>query len=72
MTVGIGRIDRTRSTPAKLRAPASRVATDPKMRDDHLCVRFPDCGKPLTKIAVVNEDPFCSTVCCRLYYEVPR
>jgi hypothetical protein len=26
------------------------------------------CGKPLTEQAVVNEDPFCSTVCCRLHH----
>lgn len=61
--------DRSQAKPAKMRAPASRVATDPKMRDDETCY-FEDCGKPLTRIGVANLDPFCSTVCCRLYYEV--
>lgn len=54
-------------TRGKLRAPAQRVATDPRMRDDHVCV-VAECDKPLTSIAVANEDPFCSTVCCRAYY----
>jgi hypothetical protein len=61
-------IDRSRSTPAKLRAPAQRVATDPKPRDDGTCL-FEDCGKPLPRIGVLNADPFCSTVCCRRWYE---
>lgn len=61
------RIDRSKSSPAKLRAQPSRVATDPRMRDDRTCVAA-ECDKPLTPIAVANEDPFCSTVCCRAYY----
>lgn len=60
-------IDRTKSTPSKLRAAPARVATDPKPTDDGLCVMV-DCDKPRTRIAELNGDPFCSTVCCRRWY----
>jgi len=65
------RIDRSKSSPGKLRAPAQRVHTDPPLRPDHMCV-VEGCGRPLTRIAVANEDPFCSTVCCRAYYGAER
>lgn len=51
--------------------PPSRVATDPKMRADHTCIRE-DCGKPLPKLCLRHEDPFCSTVCCRIWYGAER
>lgn len=40
---------------------------DPPMRKDKLCVVD---SKPLPQIAVVNGDPFCSTACCRKWFEL--
>jgi hypothetical protein len=45
----------------------TRVASHPPIRADRLCV-FEDCWRPLPKIAVRHEHPFCSTVCCRRWY----
>lgn len=45
----------------------TRVATDPRMRADRLCV-IGECRRPLPRVAILHEDPFCSTPCCRLYY----
>ena len=45
-----------------------RVATDPKPRDDGRCIGV-DCNRMLPRIAKLHDDPFCSTVCCRNYYE---
>lgn len=56
--------DRSKTKPAKLRAPAQRVPTDPRCEPADPCA----CGKQRPRIAVLNADPFCSTVCCRLYY----
>jgi len=67
MAPNLMRIDRSKSTPAKLRAPAQRVTSDPRPASDGLCV-VTDCGKPRTRIAELNDDPFCSTVCCRRWY----
>ena len=58
-------------TAAKLRAPAQRVATDPRPARNGLCV-VAGCDRPRTPIAVANEDPFCSTDCCRTWYEAAR
>lgn len=58
-----------KSTRGKLRAPPTRVETDPRVKPDDPCVA---CGKPRLPIAVANEDPFCTTVCCRNWYGVPE
>lgn len=67
--MGLAVRDKGDSKPPKLRAAPSRVATHPPMRDDCTCW-YEDCGKPLPHIGVLNEDPFCSTQCCRRYYDV--
>lgn len=63
------RIDRSRSAPAKLRATPSRVPTDPRVKVDDPCVV---CGGERPSIGVANEDPFCTTLCCRAWYLVER
>jgi hypothetical protein len=56
-----------KSTKGKLRAAPSRVSTDPRVKpDDPCCV----CGEPRRPIAAENEDPFCTTVCCRAWYSI--
>lgn len=43
---------------------------EPSVRKSGLCYV---CKKvPLSKVALQNNDPFCSTDCCRAYYEVGR
>jgi hypothetical protein len=54
-----------KSTKGKLRARPSRVATDPRVEPDEPCVV---CGESRNLIAVANEDPFCTAVCCRAWY----
>lgn len=56
-----------KSTKGILRAAPSRVATDPRVEPDASCVV---CGEPRKPIAIMNDDPFCTTVCCRAYYSV--
>lgn len=58
-----------KSTKGKLRASPQRVPTDPRCAVDDPCVV---CGEPRSMIAVVNEDPFCTAVCCRAYYGAER
>jgi hypothetical protein len=58
-----------KSTKGKLRAPPQRVPTDPRCAADDPCVV---CGEPRASIAVANEDPFCTSVCCRVYYRAER
>ena len=54
------------------------MTTEPKRRRDGLCARYPACKKPLKPPAarqrgvdpkVYEREPFCSRVCCELYYE---
>ena len=47
----------------------TRLPGTPPMRDDRICIAE-GCGKPLTRVGVRHEDPFCSTVCCRAWYGV--
>lgn len=50
-------------------------ASEPAVRADGLCAR-PGCSSPLPRSrqlrkyagAALDSDPFCSTVCCKLYY----
>ena len=46
-----------------------RVMIEPLMRPDFKCT-VPGCRKPLPEAAVANEDPFCSTGCCKEWYGV--
>ena len=39
---------------------------DPPIRKDGKC----GCGKTLGPISIKNEDPFCSTECCKKHYGV--
>lgn len=42
--------------------------TKPKMREDHKCVQ---CGNELPERSVQEEDPFCSNICARGYFDNP-
>jgi len=42
---------------------------EPDVREDGLCFV---CGSERPEVAVKHEDPFCSSACCREYYELDR
>ena len=42
---------------------------EPRVRKDGRCYV---CKSPRPPGAVTYHDPFCSTACCRMYYEVPE
>jgi hypothetical protein len=46
----------------------ARVKTDPPTREDGRCIQ---CEKRRPPIAVEFDDPFCSNVCCRIFYGCP-
>jgi hypothetical protein len=48
-------------------AAAEKKPTEPKQRKDGTCYV---CRKELPVIALRMGDPFCSSSCCRSYYEV--
>jgi hypothetical protein len=43
--------------------------TEPRVRKDGRCYV---CKSPRRPGEVAYHDPFCSTACCRSYYEVPE
>ena len=45
---------------------APRRKKDPPIRGDNKCARWPNCENDLIR----NDDPFCSTQCCKIYWGV--
>lgn len=45
------------------------MTQDPPPRSDGLCARH-GCPQPLPQIARREQDPFCSSDCCRHYHNI--
>jgi hypothetical protein len=56
------------SSPAQLAQALERPASDPATREDGACVV---CEGERPPLAVLHDDPFCTSPCARRHYGVP-